>query len=186
MIGSGIVIAPHLVLTAAHVVEGKGDVMFVEYDGDTHCVEKVIYYPEHVEGFLKHDVAILVLETASNETPVELIDTEEHAIWKKMRLTTVGYGTGRKRFSNFGVFWYYGRLIGRPEFMIMLPIEASIWFGDSGGAVVTLDNKLIGVMSYFEVTNKGAIYENGCASIEYYKDWIEEVQNERAMEGMVE
>ena len=183
LIGSGVLISPNLVLTAAHVSEGRDDLMFVEYDGDTHCVQEVVYYPTYIPEILEHDIAILVLETASDETPVELI-SKERLIFKKMKLTTVGYGTGRKRFSNFGVFWYYGRLIQHPQFMIMLPIEGSIWFGDSGGGVFTLDNKLVGIMSYFSMTNNHKIFENGCASIEYYRDWIEEVQNER-LEGMV-
>ena len=183
LIGSGILISPNLVLTAAHVSEGREDLMFVEYDGDTHCVEEVIYYPTYNPGVLEHDIAILVLETPSDEGPVALIESES-LIYKGMKLTTVGYGTRRKRFSNFGMFWYYGRLIGKPEFMIMIPTEASIWFGDSGGAVLTLDNKLIGVMSYFKTTRDGKIYENGCASIEYYKGWIEEVHNERQLERM--
>ena len=62
--------------------------------------------------------------------------------------------------------------------------EASIWFGDSGGAVLTLDNKLIGIMSYMEKTRGGMIYENGCASVEYYKNWIEEIKHGRTMERM--
>jgi len=184
LIGSGVLIAPNLVLTAAHVSEGREDLMFVEYDGDEHCVKEVIYHPEYIPFILKHDIAILVLETESDETPVSLINPEEDIIWKRMKLTTVGYGTGRKRFSNFGVFWYYGRLINRPEFMIMLPLKASIWFGDSGGAVLTLDNKLIGIMSYMEKTRSGMIYENGCASVEHYKDWIKETKNERTLERM--
>ena len=187
LIGSGIVIAPNLILTVAHVSEGRDDdLMFVEYDGDTHCVAEVIYYPTHYEGLLQHDIAILVLETESDENPVSLINPENDLIYKKMKLTTIGYGTGRKRYSNFGVFWYYGRLIGKPEFMIMLPLEASIWFGDSGGAVVTLNNKLMGVMSYMESTWSGVIYENGCVSMEYYRDWIEEIKNEQSMERSLE
>ena len=182
LIGSGVLVAPNLVLTAAHVSEGRDDLMFVEYDGDTHCIQEVIYYPTYVPGLLEHDIAMLVLETESDETPVELVS--DGVVNKHLRLTTIGYGTGRKRFSNFGVFWYYGRLIQTPQFVIMLPINGTIWFGDSGGAVVTLDNKLVGIMSYFS-TQGGKIYENGCASIEYYREWIEEIQNEQRLEGMV-
>ena len=168
LIGSAVLVAPNILLTAAHVTEGREDLMFVEFDGDEHCVKEVIYYPTYVAETLEHDIAIVVLETNSNEEPVEFADYT----FKRMKLTTVGYGTGRKRFSNYGVFWYYGRLIKKPQYMIMLPIEGTMWFGDSGGAVVTLDNKLVGIMSYFQVTDSGKIYENGCASIEYYKDWI--------------
>ena len=184
LIGSGVLISPNIVLTAAHVTENKDDIIYVEHDGDEYCIEEVIYYPTHAPGLLIHDIAIIVLETNSDEVPIELIDPEKDAIFKRMDLTTVGFGTGRKRFSNYGMFWYYGRLIQRPEFMIMLPINASIWFGDSGGAVLTQQGKLIGIMSYFETTGRGKIYENGCASIEYYKDWIEEVKGERLLERM--
>ena len=185
LIGSGILIAPNLILTAAHVSEGRKDLMFVEHDGDEHCVEEVIYHPEHIEGLLKHDISILVLETDSDEIPVQLINPQEDAIWKTMKLVTIGYGKGKKRYSNFGVFWYYGRLVRKPQFMIMLPINGTIWFGDSGGAGVTIGNKLVGVMSYFLTEDSGKIYENGCASIEYYRDWIEGIKNERTLEGMV-
>jgi len=168
LIGSGVLIAPNLVLTAAHVAERSEDLMFVEYDGDTHYVSQIIYYPGYIRNTINHDIAILVLETKSDEDPVELAEFT----YKKMSLTTVGYGTGRKRFSNYGMFWYYGRLITNPQVMIMLPLKATLWFGDSGGAVFSIDNKLVGIMSYFQVDDDGTIYENGCASIEYYRDWI--------------
>ena len=169
LIGSAVVIAPNVLLTAAHVTEGREDLKFVEYDGDEHCVKEVIYHPSYIPEVLEHDIAIVVLETESDEEPVEFVETT----FKRMNLVTAGYGTGKKRFSDYGVFWYYGRLIGTPQFMIMLPLEGTMWFGDSGGGVFTLDNKLVGIMSYFQATRSGKIYENGCASIEYYKPWIE-------------
>ena len=43
----------------------------------------------------------------------------------------------------------------------------------SGGGVFTPDNKLLGIMSYFQIDDDGTVYENGCASIEYYRDWIQ-------------
>ena len=172
LIGSGVVIAPNLILTAAHVTEGRDDLMFIEYDGDSHVVKEVIYHPSYIPEILEHDIAIVVLETESDEEPVEFAE----CTFKRMNLITAGYGTGRKRFSNYGVFWYYGRLIGTPQFMIMLPLEGTMWFGDSGGGVFTLDNKLVGIMSYFQMTDSGKIYENGCASVEYYRDWIEKVK----------
>ena len=174
VIGSGILIASNLVLTAAHVTEGReyDELVFIEYDGDSYCVSEVIYHPEYIPDALNHDISILVLESLSDEQPVALKDNPS----KHMNLTTVGYGTGRKRFSNYGIFWYYGRLIDKPQFMIMLPLKGTIWFGDSGGGVFTLDNELVGVVSYLQYKN-GIIYENGCASILYYKEWIESHYN---------
>ena len=169
LIGSGVLIAPKMVLTAAHVAEVSDKLMFVEYDGDKHYVSKIIYHPDQIPNTIEHDIAILILETKSNEKPVELAEFS----YKRMWLTTVGYGTGRKRFSNNRVFWYYGRLIKKPQMMIMLPLKATMWFGDSGGGVFTPDNKLLGIMSYFQIDDDGTVYENGCASIEYYRDWIE-------------
>ena len=184
LIGTGVLIAPNLVLTAAHVPEGREDLVWIESDGDRICVEEVIYYPEHEEYiYYKHDIAIIVLEYNSDEIPVELINPETDLIRKRLPVTTVGHGHGIKRYSNPRTFWYYGRLISAPQFMVMLPLKASIWFGDSGGAVLTGENKLIGIMSYFSV-DEGKIFENGCASIEYYKDWIEEIKNERLLERM--
>jgi len=184
LIGTGVLIEPNLVLTAAHVSEAKEELVWIESDGDEICISEVIYHPEHIENFYSHhDIAILILEHDSDEIPVELIDLKNDLITKRMSLTTVGHGHAIKRYSNPGVFWYYGRLISKPQFMVMLPLKASIWFGDSGGAVLTRENKLIGIMCYFSATG-GRIFENGCASIEYYKDWIEEIKNERLLERM--
>ena len=184
LIGTGVLIEPNLVLTAAHVPEGREDLVWIESDGDRICIEEVIYYPQHEEyNYSKHDIAIIVLEHNSDEIPVELINPETDLIRKRMPVTTVGHGHGIKRYSNPRTFWYYGRLISAPQFMVMLPLKASIWFGDSGGAVLTRENKLIGIMSYFSV-HEGTIFENGCASIEYYKNWIEEIKNERLLETM--
>tara|TARA_R110000824_G_scaffold88231_1_gene217040 strand:- start:317 stop:1081 length:765 start_codon:yes stop_codon:yes gene_type:complete len=184
LIGTGVLIEPTLVLTAAHVPEGKEDLVWIESDGTQICISEVIYYPKHItNNFQKHDIAIMVLEYASDEIPVQLITPCKDFIYKRMPLTTVGHGHGSKRYSNPGTFWYYGRLISTPQFMVMLPLKASIWFGDSGGAVLTKNNKLIGIMAHFSVSD-GLIFENGCASVEYYKDWIEEIKNEQVLERM--
>ena len=172
LIGSGVLISPNVVLTAAHVVHDKGDVSYIETDGDVYCIEKIIYYPTYNSETLTHDIAILILDRDSDETPVDLYNKESDLLYKKMRLTTIGYGTGKKRYSKYGLFWYYGRLIKNPQYMIMLPLKGTMWFGDSGGAVITSEGKLIGIMSYFSATREGLIYENSCCSIEFYKEWI--------------
>ncbi len=104
LIGTGVLIEPTLVLTAAHVPEGKEDLVWTETDGDKICIKEVIYYTEHIPGVYGfHDIAIIVLEHASDESPVELLEPDD-SVYKRMPLTTVGHGHGIKRYSNSGTF----------------------------------------------------------------------------------
>ena len=182
LIGSGVIIEPSVVLTAAHVSDGKKaeDLIFITQDGDEHCIKEVLYYPVPKPHFFfnsvswseHYDISILMLEDECDEIPINLFNDRVDSIYKGEDLTMIGYSGGIKRYSTEGVFWYYGRFIKKPQFLITLPIKETVWFGDSGGALITDDGKLIGIVSYM-ARREGILYENGFSSIEYYYDWID-------------
>ena len=172
-IGTGVLIAPNVVLSAGHVMDSMDmDYLeWVEVDGDRSCIEKIVNYPCNI-GRNHHDIAIVFLESDSDKDPCVLFNNATDDLFKNMPLTTVGHGHGLRRNSNPGVFRYYGRLVLSPRFMIMLPLRDTIWHGDSGGAILTRDNKLIGIITHY-MSSGNHIYENAGAAIEFYKEWIE-------------
>ena len=173
VIGTGVLIAPNVVLSAGHVMDSMDmDYLeWVEVDGDRSCIKKIVNYPCNI-GRNHHDIAIVFLESDSDKDPCVLFNNATDDLFKNMPLTTVGHGHGLRRNSNPGVFRYYGRLVLSPRFMIMLPLRDTIWHGDSGGAILTHDNKLIGIVTHY-MSSGNQIYENAGASIEFYKEWIE-------------
>jgi hypothetical protein len=176
IIGTGVLIAPNVILSAAHVSNHleMDNLEWVEIDNDTSSIEKIIYYPSSDYPVYFHDIAILFLSNKSDETPCKLFNERSGDIsYKNMPLTTVGHGHGLRRNSKFNTFRYYGRLVLSPRHMIMLPLKGTIWNGDSGGAILTIDNKLIGIITHYTITKDGVIFENVGASIEYYHNWIE-------------
>ena len=187
LIGSGVVIDPLVVLTAAHVSDNFNaeDLVFITQDGDRHCVAEVVYYPVPKPRYWifnpcwseHYDVAMLILEDECDEIPVELFNPEQDRVYKGSPLTVIGYSGGIKRYSKDDVFWYFGRLISKPQFEICLPITDTVWFGDSGGALITENGKLIGITSYLAHKN-GVYYENGFSSIQFYYSWINTITQE--------
>ena len=174
VIGTGVLIAPNVVLSAAHVVNSKDmdNLEWVEVDGDRSCINRIVYFPSLLRRNW-HDIALVFLESDSDKDPCLMFNNATDDLYKNMPLTTVGHGHGLRRNSNPGVFRYYGRLVLSPRFMIMLPLRDTVWHGDSGGAILTDDNKLIGIITHYGITSDGRIYENAGASIEFYKEWIE-------------
>tara|TARA_Y100001963_G_scaffold148504_1_gene226517 strand:- start:19312 stop:20079 length:768 start_codon:yes stop_codon:yes gene_type:complete len=185
LIGSGILIAPDVVLTAGHVVEDGTAKYFDFISSGCYPITDIVLHPQYKVGrFLLHDIAIVFLEDEVDVQPIKLISAED-VCYKGKPLTTIGYSDAVKKYSNAGTFWYYGRLLREPQYMKMLPLKASVWFGDSGGAIIALfgsEWKLVGVISSFSYT-EGIVYENSGASVKFYETWIEEVMNERGLDG---
>ncbi len=179
LVGSGSLISPYMVLTAAHVVDGD-DIEYFNIGDTQHQIDDIIIHDEYQSLYntIKYDIAIVVLCEPSDAMPVEIY---ESYMVQGMPLTTVGFGTGYKRFSTRDTFWYYGRLLTEPWEFIMLPLKGTIWFGDSGGAVLC-NGKLIGVMSSFSMYDD-RIYENASTYVAYFNKWIEEVCNEQMVDG---
>lgn len=185
LIGSAVLIAPDVILTAGHVVDG-GDAKYFEIiSSETSQITDIVLHPEYKIGkFLLHDIAVVFLEDEICVEPIKLMGTRD-VCYKGKPLTTIGYSRGIKKYSMPGVFWYYGRLLREPQQIKILPLKTSVWFGDSGGAIVALfegEWKLVGVISSFSYTKGGIVYENSGSSIEFYNKWIEEVLNERRLD----
>ena len=176
LIGSGILISPRHVLTAAHVADHDGTMFFKEYDDDCIQVENVIYHPEYDGTDVDHDIAIMTLREPSNEKPWTRLlgDKESDTMVSFCPVLVVGNSFDLRKISEPLVFKYYGRLMERPNIMIMLPTAASIWHGDSGGPVFTENGKLVGIVTHYR-SYQGRPIMNGCASVEYYRDWIRSI-----------
>ena len=187
LIGSGVLIAPDIVLTAGHVVDSGEAKYFELISSKASKISDIVLHPQYkIDGFILNDIALVFLEDDIDIKPIKLIGTGD-VCYKGKPLTTVGYGRGVKKYSNPNIFWYYGRLVAEPQQMKILPLKATVWFGDSGGAVIGLfgnEWKLVGVISSFSY-REGIVYENSAASVRFYKKWIEEVINERRLDECI-
>jgi len=179
LIGSGVLIRPDVVLTAGHVVDDRAYSFFI--GEEEILIDAIKLHPDYNHNNnIETDIALVFLACDSIYTPAELQGKEE-TLTRGNILTTVGYSGGVKRYSTYGTFWYYGTLITQPSQIKWLPLEATIWFGDSGGAVFCYFDaklKLVGVMSHLSLFKHRA-YENSATSVPYFYDWIMEELNEQ-------
>tara|TARA_Y100001963_G_C6739802_1_gene428367 strand:+ start:82 stop:858 length:777 start_codon:yes stop_codon:yes gene_type:complete len=194
-IGSGVVVDKRFVLTAAHVVHSDDPDRipdkFRTLDGETYCVKEIMVHPvAEIHGVWINDIAVVEVERDIHVLPIKLKEPTDF-ICKRMPMVTCGYAGGVKNYSKPGVFTYLGRLIANPTNVIWIPWDATIWFGDSGGALMYTppgqeEPKLVGLLGYLEINkHKKRVEENGATSIDYYYNWIKETMNGRAVQGVV-
>ena len=166
LIGSGVLVHPRGVLTAAHCTDGER-VYWFETNGKRYCVDSTRIHSRDI------DLALLVLDEPCDEPCLPL---PEHGHWVRRGepLVAVGHGGGYRKRSNPGVFWYYGTLVQEPFALKMLCINGTIWFGDSGGAVVDNSGTLVGIVSSLG-SRGGVVYENTAVLVEPFLPWIQSV-----------
>ena len=180
MIASGVLIKPNVVLTAAHCLDGE-KIYGVTNGVEDVMVKKTIPHKKYFEWSGSNDIGLLILEcNMDSATPIDLWQCGD--VPRLADITTVGYGSGHKKWSKDDTFCYYGTIVEEPWFIKFLPIYGPIWHGDSGGAVL-YDGKLIGIIASYtiHISNSDVnIIECNATSIRMYKHWIEEVlENER-------
>jgi len=168
LIGSGVLISSTHVLTAGHVMEGT-DAYWFETNGKRYCIDQTHMHPLYkIEGRYVVDAALLVLWEPCPEKPVCLVSSK---LLRSEPLTIVGHGGGFRKRSNPGVFWYYGTLIEDPFNLKMLCYEGTGWFGDSGGAVLDFQGKLVGIIVSLG-GRRGYIYDNSAVLVDLLLPWI--------------
>ena len=171
-IGSGVLIAPAVVLTAGHVIDGDDLAFFITRD-KAYIIQKTILYPQYKTGEeIINDLGILVLSEACDETPAILVH-DKSELTQRESLTTVGYSHQIKKISKPGTFWYYGTTEEEPQYMKFLPLKGHIWFGDSGGAVFEDGGHLAGIIASMTIV-EDTLIEQSATRVDRYIDWIQE------------
>jgi hypothetical protein len=176
LIGSCVLVSPRVVLTAAHCLEDGEAYWFETNDCEririTKCLPHKDYHPEST----LNDIGLFVLETSSSKTPATLLTTLED-LNRLESLTTVGYSFCKKKISKPQTFFYYGTILEDPSHIKFLPLNGTVWFGDSGGALFEDGGKLAGILCSFAIY-QGHLIENSATHVIIYLDWINTVIQE--------
>ena len=159
-IGSCVLVSPLIALTAGHCIE-YGDIKSARFGDEKILVESQFVHRDYYFG---DDLGILILASPSKEKPMSIID-DIGIIGKMDPIYTIAHGEGRKKVSKDGVYNFYGILKNKPNEISFLPLQTSVWFGDSGGALVWKNENdeyvLIGIITHFSVLDD-MVYE--CAA----------------------
>ena len=189
IIGSGVLVAPNVVVTAGHCIDGV-DLLYVSFGNEIICITETLLHPEYsVNARILPDIGLLFLE----HEPFGIEPVQLHSgqfVCRFAPITTVGFSFRYKKYSKEGTFRYFGTVledIGKIKF---LPRKSTIWYGDSGGAVFTDwygEQLLIGIISNFAIVN-GEIVECSATRVDMYKSWINEriKEHERILESTVD
>jgi len=173
-IGSGVLVAPSAVLTAAHCIQGHEPYWFETNNCERIKIKKAIANPNYIGNL--NDIGILMLEEICSETPAIMTEGLQD-LTRLEPLLTVGYSFSKKKISNFDTFFYYGTVIEDPSHLKFLPLKSTVWFGDSGGGVFEDGGKLVGIIAYFSIY-RGALLEDSATHVFLYKEWIDKTIKE--------
>jgi len=185
VIGSGVLIAPNVVLTAGHCIDDI-ELSHVSFGNQIICISETLIHPNY-DLFMRvpHDIGLLFLEhDVYGVEPATLHDGQ--FICRFVDITTVGFSFSFKKYSKPGTFKYYGIVLEDIGEIKFLPRKATIWHGDSGGAVFTDwrgQRLLIGIISNYMMLD-GEIVECSATRVSMFKHWIEESINKH--EGVLE
>ena len=176
-IGSGVLIAPAVVLTAGHVIDGDELRYFITGD-KAYLIGKSILHPSYKTGEdIVNDIGILILLEPCDETPA-VMTKDATELSQREPLTTVGYSHQVKKVSKPGTFWYYGTVEEEPQYMKFLPINGHIWFGDSGGAVFEEHGHLAGIMASMTIIDHTMVDQSASRVDKYYSWIVDTIQTE--------
>lgn len=178
-VGSGVLISPYYILTAGHCIDG-GNLDYIKLlDGRTFCISETILHPVYGIGELVlNDIGIIVLNEPILNVETYPLCRSISEISKYQHIDISGWGAKIKKQSQWSKFFFYGVIQREENQFKVLPLNGTVWFGDSGGAVYSQINGkkyLIGIVSNFSATlveGKIQFIENSFVRVDYYLGWI--------------
>ena len=184
LVGSGSLIRPGVVLTAAHVAEHvEGGYIRFDSLSPVVAIKQVWLHPiwELAKGDKKQgDLALLRLSrNVTDRTPLSMAASDLE-IARYTWVFSVGCSLDYKKQSRPGVMFYYGTFTTSKSDLTLKSNTTTIWFGDSGGAIVTLNPEgqfvLVGVLSSF--TNyQGIVQDFTAADLRHYSGGLDSIMD---------
>jgi secreted trypsin-like serine protease len=189
---SGALVAPDLVLTAAHCIQGNSDTKIVVYDASRTAqlrdVRRVARHPDfNPQGIAARrasaDVALLQL-TQPLSKPVAALGIPQEPIAAGQSFTIAGIGVTRPGDGKSGGVVRAATLVstsqpGRLQIRLTDPANGGLGActGDSGGPVVQQQSgraTLVGVVSWSTGANNtaGCGGLSGVTPLTLYRDWV--------------
>ena len=138
--GSGVVVAPGIVLTSAHVVQGTDSVKVV-VRGTTYFASAHILAPE---------VDLCLLRVPSLLAPPVLL-AEDSAIVENMKVEAIGFPRGLGPIATSGTVTGKWRFRGS----LLVQSNATIHPGSSGGGLFAEDGRLLGITTFVILSYEG-------------------------------
>lgn len=176
LIGGGTLINKNTVLTAAHVVEPSVKAHWFEVGGSRYLIESVKMHEGYSPNPVGNDIAVVKLHEDVENVGFPDVNLDASFLKQFCPLVTVGYSLDIKKVSKPNVMFYYGTLEGEPNYFKMLPVYASMMFGDSGGGVFAEKNGefvLVGIVSYIQFY-RGTVIDNSIVKVDTYRNWLQD------------
>ena len=166
--GSGVVVAPNLIITNRHVVVGAHKVTVQALDGRVRDVEVVASLGE------RSDLALLRVSDTEGLTPVALGDSLRMSAGEGV--VVIGNPLGIGLSVATGVVSAGGRVIRTPDAVLhdIIQTDAAINPGNSGGALFDSQARLIGLNTAIRGESEGIGF---AIPVEQVIDFLDAVEN---------
>ena len=168
-IGSGVLISPTQVLTAAHVVQAANEVIVEFPDGETIAASVTA-------SRQNHDVALLELARPATATAVPIGDSDSVFVGDQVFVVgaplgqvftlTVGYVSARRTSPG---------MLGGSSSIELIQTDAAINQGNSGGPMFSLDGEVIGIVSHILTESggsQGSVVGTAMAGFDGHRGWV--------------